>query len=99
MIYITCKGDDKYGRTLGILYLNSELTNNLNEMLVEKYLADEYYGKTKKKEFDKHYLSLQHSKKIIEYYNNNQFNDIKSFLINFLHMSVKYRNSIRNSNK
>ena len=83
-VYIETKGDDKYGRTLANIYLDKEYTICLNKMLVDYYLADEYYGKTKLKEFDKHYLNVQKSKKIVNFYMNNNMEQITPYLVDFL---------------
>ena len=80
LVYIETKGHDKYGRTLANIYLDNEYRICLNKVLIDYYLADEYYGKTKKKDFHKHYLNLQKSKKIVNYYMNNNLEEILPYL-------------------
>ena len=84
LVYLETKGPDKYGRTLANIYLDKEYTICLNKMLIDYYLADEYYGKTKQKEFHKHYLNLQKSKKIVNFYMNNNKAQILPYLEDFL---------------
>lgn len=51
----TYKQSDKYGRLLGVVYIDGK---NLSEMLVEEKLVLRYYGK-KKEEFDDIYKYLK----------------------------------------
>ena len=42
LIHFECLGNDKYGRLLGILYLNEDYTNSINDLLLKNNHAVEY---------------------------------------------------------
>jgi len=49
LVYLKCGSFDKYGRLLGEIYLNSEDTESVNQMMVSNGYGYEYHGGTKKK--------------------------------------------------
>ena len=89
ILFIETKGFEKYGRTLATLYLKKNDKYSINEKLIDLKLADKYYGQKKEKIFQKNYLSLDESKKIIKIYENkNLYSD--EILINFKKNVTKF---------
>ena len=47
LVYIRCCDFDKYGRLLGLIFLNKDSKTSVNRMMIEKGYGSYYYGGTK----------------------------------------------------
>ena len=49
LVYVKCREFDKYGRLLGVIFINQEDSTSVNQMMIDNGHGYAYYGGAKKK--------------------------------------------------